>query len=364
MTIDQNKKSLFVEITTTNKCNCNCAYCFEKHNACKQQTVLDYEQKTMMLLLNACRQFDKSKFEWLTISFWGGEPFLNLEFIVEVIQNTCQFEFVRYNFFSNGTLVEKYKNFLSCKFLDKVRDRIHIQLSYDGEPHHSLKRGDNKHLIFEVADMLQANKIHFDFKATLSFDMIKFLPQIWRSYYDLYLRYGNIVTYYPTLDTTYSDMQYFEDWKTAIAEVAKLEFQFIKTNSRFLFGWFSTTHKGNCQLGNSIHIHTDGNMYICHGCAYKCNNDNLRYGSIESCKNLYDMISDKFEFDNVPEQCKRCPATYCSVCHVANIKDNDDPYKVWLSCKVNNKARCEYFKYFGYISKLLQYSLTNAQIHQ
>ena len=83
MTIDQNKKSLFVEITTTNKCNCNCAYCFEKHNACKQQTVLDYEQKTMMLLLNACRQFDKSKFEWLTISFWGGEPFLNLEFIEE-----------------------------------------------------------------------------------------------------------------------------------------------------------------------------------------------------------------------------------------------------------------------------------------
>ena len=359
--MEQAKKSIFVELTTTNDCNCNCSYCFEKCSSRKQYVIDNYQSKVLQLIVNACNDFDKSKYDWFTVSFWGGEPFLNVEFIADIISNTYRFDFVRYNLFSNGTLLDKYKQFLSYSFIDQIRDRIHIQLSYDGEPHHSLKREDNKHLIFEVADMLKANSIMFDFKATLSFDMIKYLPQIWDSYHDLHYKYGSIVTYYPTLDTTKSDLKYFDDWKSSLLQVIKKEYNFIQKHHYALFGWLNDGRKGNCNLGNSLHIHTDGNIYICHGCAYKDNNENLKYGNINSINSLYDVLNTNFDIDDIPQQCTLCPSTYCSVCHVNNINSNEDPHKSWLSCKVNNKVRCKYFKYFGYISKLLQHSLDNIK---
>ena len=360
MNQNQSKKNIFVELTATNDCNCNCSYCFEKCYSKKHITIYNYQNRTIQLIIDACKNFDKNKFEWFTVSFWGGEPFLNLEFIEEVIRNTYKFDFVRYNFFSNGTLVDKYKKFLSNNFIDEIRDRIHIQLSYDGEPHHSLKREDNKHLIFEVADMLKANSIRFDFKATLSFDMIKYLSQIWDSYYDLHSKYGSIVTYYPTLDTTKSDLKYFDDWKNSLLQVIKKEYDFIQKHHYALFGWLNDGRKGNCNLGNSLHIHTDGNIYICHGCAYKDNNENLKYGNINSINSLYDVLNDDFEINDVLKQCKECPATYCSVCHANSIKSDENPREKWFVCKVNNKSRCMFFRYFGYISKLLQYKLDNV----
>ena len=126
MNQNQSKKNIFVELTATNDCNCNCSYCFEKCYSKKHITIYNYQNRTIQLIIDACKNFDKNKFEWFTVSFWGGEPFLNLEFIEEVIRNTYKFDFVRYNFFSNGTLVDKYKKFLSNNFIDEIRDRIHI----------------------------------------------------------------------------------------------------------------------------------------------------------------------------------------------------------------------------------------------
>lgn len=357
----QLKKDIFVELTTTNDCNCNCSYCFEKCYSKKHEVIDNYQTRTLQLIVDACKNFDKDKFEWFTISFWGGEPFLNIEFVENIIRHTYKFSFVRYNFFSNGTLVDKYKQFLACDFINNVHNRIHIQLSYDGEPHHSIKREDNKHLIFEVADLLKINKINFDFKATLSFDMIKYLPQIWDSYHELHDKYDCIITYYPTLDTTTSKQQYFEDWKNALVEMMKKEHAFIKKHHHALFGWLNTGRKANCNLDNSIHIHTDGNIYICHGCAYKEDNDNMKYGNINEISSLYDVLNSDFGISDIPEQCKVCPATYCSVCHISNIRSDENPHEKWISCKVNNKVRCMYFKYFGYMSKLLQYVLDNDQ---
>jgi hypothetical protein len=78
-----------------------------------------------------------------------------------------------------------------------------------------------------VADLFIKYGIKFDFKATLSFDMFKYLPEIWQSYYELYIRYGSFVRYYPTLDTTYTLDDKLEDWKTALFKIIPLELKFI-----------------------------------------------------------------------------------------------------------------------------------------
>ena len=43
-------------------------------------------------------------------------------------------------------------------------------------------RGSNSEMIFRTARMLSENGFRVSFKATLSYDMISHLPEIWKSY--------------------------------------------------------------------------------------------------------------------------------------------------------------------------------------
>ena len=255
------KENIFVELTMTNNCNCHCKYCFEGDHPLEERN-LEEEQRQFNLLIDLCNTFDTNKYNWLTFSFWGGEPFLNTDFMFKIINATYKYDFVRYHIYSNGTLEHKYKELLNQDFINNLKDRLHIQLSYDGEPHHSLKRGNNSDKIFIVAKMLKVTNIKFDFKATLSFDMIKYLPEIWKSYEKLYEEFGNTIRYYPTLDTTLDSLEYYSEWKNALQQIIKYEYLFVKKHNHPLWGWFDETSKRNCMLGNSIFIHNDGNIYI------------------------------------------------------------------------------------------------------
>lgn len=350
-----NRSNIFIDITVTDECNCKCTYCFEHNISTKCKNSIDEESKQIELLVNTCKLFDESKYEWLTVSFWGGEPLLNYDYMVRIIKATYAYKFVRYHIYSNGTLVDNYKQFLSIPEVISIVDRLHIQLSYDGEPHHTIKRGKNSHQIFTVADLLVKHNIPFDFKATLSFDMFKYLPEIWQSYQDLYEKYGDFVSYSPTLDTSYTLDDQLEEWKTALHKIIPLELQFIQKYKRPLWVHFAETEKRNCQLNNNIHVHNDGNIYICHGCAYKSDNKLLLLGYTSNINSYFDVLTEKYQCNILPEQCRVCGATYCSICHIIHLKPDQNPYTHWLDCRVNNINRCKYFKMFGFISKLLRY---------
>jgi radical SAM protein with 4Fe4S-binding SPASM domain len=115
------------------------------------------------------------------------------------------------------------------------------------------------------------------------------------------------------------------------------------------------TRKFNCQLNNSIHVHNNGNIYICHGCAYKDNNLNLCIGNTSNISSFFDVLTSTYHYNSLPQECINCNATYCSICHITHLEPTQDPYKHWLDCRVNNINRCKYFKIFGFISKLLRY---------
>lgn len=351
---NNNKENIFVELTMTNNCNCNCQYCFEGNHPIEQRNI-DEEQRQLDLLVDLCNSYDTNKYGWLTISFWGGEPFLNTEFMFKIIEATYKYEFVRYHIYSNGTLIHKYKELLCKDFIPDIKGRLHIQLSYDGEPHHTIKRANNSDKIFTVAKMLKQANVKFDFKATLSFDMICHLPEIWKSYEKLYEEFGNIVRYHPTLDTTFDSLEYYDQWKNALKQIIKYEYSFVKKHKQPLWSWFSENSKRNCMLGNSIFIHNDGNIYICHGCAYKNENQNLKIGNTHDIGSLNNVISNQYHFDKLPDECINCCATSCSVCHIINITPYEDPHQEWLECRIRKVNRCQYFKYFGVISHILKY---------
>lgn len=349
-------RSIFIEITLTNNCNCKCSYCFEgNHNSCQRN--LDIENRQLTLLVDACKQFNISKHDKLTISFWGGEPFLNTDFMFKIFEQTYKYDFVQYHCYSNGTLTEKYKQLFALPYFDQLKNKLHIQLSYDGEPHHTIKRGNNREQIFQTAKLLQENNIFFSFKATLAYDLIDKLPEIWDSYYDLTLMFGHDISYFPTLDTSTSpSLESYEDWKKAIVQIAKKEYRYIQEYGHPLWRWFADGRKMNCGLGNSIHMHNDGNIYVCHGCPYLKDPSRFITGNINNIKSLYEVISEKFNM-NLDEKCVKCDATHCSACHVTQLKDTDNIYEKWSSCRSNDENKCKYYRWFGYISKLLKLSI-------
>lgn len=349
-----NKPHIFVEVTLTNNCNCNCAYCFEGSHTCNPRN-LDIENRQLQLIIDACKNFDKDKYSSFILSFWGGEPFLNADFMDKIIENTCDYDFVKYHCYTNGTLIDRFKTLVSKDYFQKNKHKFHFQLSYDGEPHHTLKRGNTGKQVIETAQYLYDNDIQFSFKATLSYDLIDKLPEIWDSYKELANRFDNKVTYFPTLDTATSPKpEIFEIWKKVVVEVAKKELQYIKKNHKPLWQWFSDGRKMNCGLANSIHMHNDGNIYICHGCPYLSNSKKFITNNINDINSLYEVISEKFNME-LDEKCIKCGATHCSACHVTQLKDDEDIYKNWSSCRSNNKNKCKYYQWFGYISKLLNY---------
>lgn len=346
-----------IEITVTNSCNCNCKYCFEpNHNNTSNR---EEELRQLELLLKYCNEFDITKHDSLNITFWGGEPMLNTQFLYDIIETTYKYPFVRYMMYTNGTMVDRFIEFINKDFIDSILDRFTIQLSYDGEPHHTLMRHDNRNFIFKTTDLLIDRGFKsLSFKATLSFNHLNLLPQVWESYKELHEKY-DFVQYSPTLDqsnSSNSDVN-FEIWKKVVLDVAKKEMKFIEQHGYPLWSWFTNPGKLVCSMNNGIHIHNDGNLYICHGCPY-CNNSKMFIiGNTKDIKSLEDVLNNGFNISLRHKKCVKCSAVACQVCHVSELdKDIEkvtDYKENWTRIVVNNEDRCRFFKYFGLIYNAL-----------
>lgn len=364
--MDNKDNDIYIELTATDSCNCSCSYCFEGCNHKGAVSNPEIEKQQIKFLEDYCKTFDTSKHKHLSIAFWGGEPFMNLPHMAAVIDATCKYDFVRYFCYSNGTLVDKYDEFLNMPFIQSIKDRLHVQLSYDGEPHNTIKRGYSNENILKVADKLKEAGIMFVFKATLSYDMVPHLVEIWKSYEELFYRYPEAnVRYIPTIDTSFDAARedLLDVWKEKVIEVAKLEYKFAKKNGFPLWEWFNDGMKMTCKIKNTCLIHTDGNLYVCHGVPYLDNakkKSKLTLGNIYTSK-LDEVLSKTRDSNVVPVSCLKCNATYCSVCHVVNLHEDDDLIEGWAIRRPADSIRCKYFKEFGYISRLLKYAFLTAK---
>lgn len=354
------RTNIGVEFTVTNKCNCRCDYCFE----CSHEDISSKEEEARQveLLLNYCRNFDRLKHRYLNVIFWGGEPMLNTDFLYKLINVSKDYDFVTYLMYSNGTTYEKYKDFVNQDFFKEIFNRFAIQLSYDGEPHNSIKRKTNGELIFKTADLLISRGIDVSFKATLSLDMLDKLPEIWDSYEKLHSRYG-FVYYSPTIDQTDSSTisSSFESWKKVLPKIAGKEIGFIKKNGRPLWSWFGSPGKLACDPNDTVHIHCDGNLYVCHGCQYQKNPEVFAIGKTSDDFDFDKMLNSGFKTNMRLLKCVKCPAVVCSVCHVKEISEMENPenYKeLWARSMVNNPDRCRFFQYFGIVYQAFRTAIT------
>lgn len=365
----ENRGNLTIELTTTALCDLNCTYCFEgvKSNPKKLQD-LELLAKRLKEILNS--EWFKTNYSSLQISFWGGEPTLNHNYITKIINEFKDYKEVRFQMYSNGYNIENMK-----KVVDNVDcSKFNIQISYDGRiinDHYRLTRSgkSSADLVLKTFKYLADKGIDTHLKSTIPGSALKYINETWDNFLELkeeYKDYKNVkINFAPTLD--YSMLPSDDDkakevqlFREQILKVAKKEIQFYKENGYFLMSWFGKGNdKSNCSAGlNMISIDVDGKSYVCHGALYIKNKEDLSSSSIfeDDFINKIKDFNDSFEgsIKNVPEACKKCVATTCIVCPVNTfqLSKKESVKDKWEDRAVN--GLCEFYQAFGEIDRSIQ----------
>lgn len=120
--------SRYVTLTITEACNLDCVYCYENH---KSKNKMALETAKEIIRNEALSTNGDSLIEF---DFFGGEPFLNFEFIKQIdnyIKNELDVP-IYYRLFAttNGTLIHgEIQEWLKAR-----KEYFYVGLSYDGTP--------------------------------------------------------------------------------------------------------------------------------------------------------------------------------------------------------------------------------------
>jgi len=341
------KSEFHIDVNVTSKCNLACTYCSEGESCGLSST---FEQPTTLTpddLMRKIRELDQSKYQAINIYFWGGEAFTNWPFCKSVMEKAVDDRIVNFMFYTNGTYLKKYKKVLaqtSEKLGNRLNNgmpRLHIQVSFDGEPINTMerhtKKGESKEMSDHVYNSyldLRKDGFSIGLKQTISARNFKYLFDTWKWHYDRGEFYG------PTPDTHGDDTktedpvsqeEYRKHLKDLSMGMLKISKYCLDNNidPKKTFRWFAQD-RANCSAGmNYLSVDLDGKLYPCHGCMYRQRDDH-KVGTIEeNLQEVTDASLTKFRghltdfMTNGILNCNNCDVGFCMKCPAGSFDSAD-----------------------------------------
>jgi uncharacterized protein len=368
MSEESKKKSnnrFSIELTTTQACNFKCEYCFENDCTVPDDNLvtknIDFIINSLNNLFNDrwyCGTFDKTD-----LTFWGGEPTLNMKFINKIVDEFESNKNVGFYIYTNGSMMNELLPTLIRLKDDKVGNipKFRLQISYDGNPIHDLRRKtkgnkETSEQTINAMEMLHNEGIEFSLKSTIPHKDFIHLPEVWNDLCSLNLKYN--VNYGVTTDYHNIEIKkYWSELESSLVEIATLEYKFYKKNKKFLSNIFSTEKKF-CSAGrNMLAMDIDGNLYPCHGACYSDLSHNLLSGNIFNDR-LEDVIKSKYElfydFKKKVDKCENCVSMTCLRCNVKKYEDSSKESFLdkWHDYTCQDEL-CLYYKLSGRIGRAL-----------
>jgi radical SAM protein with 4Fe4S-binding SPASM domain len=355
------EKGVFgLEITTTQACNFRCTYCFERNHEPEEQ-LLDAKIviKRIKQLLDT--EWFNEQYSGIKLILWGGEPTMNMPLCKSLMEAFRQNERICFFVYTNGSIIDNFmptlRRLKNQKFVKKGLSKVTIQVSYDGNPIHDMRRidsnGQGTSLIARNAIAeLQKYGIDYGLKATITWKDYHILPDAWEDINGLHKIIGKKVKYALTVD--YYNVQfraYKEDIEEALIKVAQKEIKFYQEFKYFLSNIFRS-NKAFCATGKSMAVvDTNGDVFYCHGSIYSKCSEEFKYTNIFS-KNFINSIekANKFFYINhiEPEECKQCIAISCLRCNVKKYEESKgETFKDRWYDYPAQKDLCEYYKMVG-----------------
>jgi radical SAM protein with 4Fe4S-binding SPASM domain len=319
-----------LDINVTSTCNLGCKYCSEGHNP-EMPDLAKIENsktdvKTQDIIKFIAKVLEKKPDEIIDISFWGGEPMMNMNYCLDLMAFYAKKKNVKFFFYTNGTYINKFRDQL--KAINKMlgqnhlgQNRLSIQISYDGKPINDIERltkknGSTSDLVKEAFAVLGEIGVQRSIKSTIT---PRTFHLIYESFLDVISIPGNS-NYFPTPDT-YSDYvkedveQYMEDLKLGLAKIARHIYEHkLPVNS---FGWFQNS-RALCSAGiNYFSINLDGAISPCHGTMYEDHLDH-EIGNIydENIIAVVDQATEKYKglIGHMNDDCQGCKSLFCMKC--------------------------------------------------
>lgn len=349
------KRDMFaMDITTTEKCNFQCDYCFEGGKKLHDRQYSLEDMKNTIYRILEHPSFIR-EFKSFTINFWGGEPTLKVDDILYYIDEFAQHPLVYFFFYTNGTLQENIDRIVErFKEYDSL-DKLSIQISWDGDPIHDIHRisgtkAYNSDYVKSQIKRYMDMGVRVDVKSTIVAKDFSKMPEVWKSFERLNETLPERVVYAPTIDQTYYDNEYLDDFRTAIATISAYEYDYVRKYGETLMTWYgqdlttcSYRHKMCC-------VDVFGNVYPCHGFLYESDEVKKRecQGNIFDNEWIDTFFNERHKYIPIkPELCEDCTATTCVSCCVKNgLQSNKETsYEKWYDR--TSTGRCDYYKIFG-----------------
>lgn len=357
-----NKGRYTFEITATQACNFKCDYCFEnKNNEIKENLISKNIEIVISKIDNVINnKWFKEKIKTTDITFWGGEPSLNIDLIERVVEYFVYNKNVTFYIYTNGSRIKELLPILKkCRSVSK--DKFRVQVSYDGKELQDLRRklgfkSDKKssEIVLEGIELLHLNKIDFGLKSTITYKDFYLLNKTWDEFEELFYKYNIKLP----LTVDYHNLEFYkyrEDVEKTLLKIAKKEINFFRKNGIYLSNIFNSRRRF-CDCGKGITtIDVDGKLYYCHGCLYS--NKIHEFGNIfkdDLLRKIKGNYNYFFETVNPKPECTKCIALTCLKCNVKKYEESkkENFLERWHDYTSQNEL-CEYYKLCGRIGRAI-----------
>jgi len=359
-----------IDINLTMRCSFNCKYCFEKSYLNKKNTS-DIDDKWIDTYISFFKYFletnyFKQNFSAICLNMWGGEPTVRTDLIKKFFNALGNDNRVYIWIFSNGAKFSKELKNLILKYKDLAignREKLWIQISYDGVPVHNKWRVDVKgkptiNKTLKTIKWLSDNNARFGLKAVINPEDFKHLSEVFKDYCNVLSKYRINSAYAPTIEYVHELWKtklmnkYTDELKTSLKQI--ILFLLEHPEYEKYFRWF-TNSKALCSAGVNLMTLSEGKAYTCHGILYHTDTkDNVFFDfSKHNFDEVVERINKKRELHKhkqfiEPEECKNCEASICYKCNavkfqVSKKKDYMDKWTDYL----NQPELCKFYKTIG-----------------
>ncbi len=341
------RTALSLELNVSENCNMDCLYCYlQSGKKTESNNILNEEIADKIINKYIENNVD---FNYLNISFWGGEPLLNFKIIKHIINEIHKYKHkfldIHYLIVTNGTLI----NYAIAKFCKK--EKIELQITIDGnkECHNKQRRLKDGRGSFDIIlnniALLKKKHIHYSVKSTLT----KKSPSIYMIV-DEFKNKGLNNAYFGVITPiTNYDYKYLSPIEANI--IAKDLFKtFLQTKNEFSFGniekainyFFSNVPKLSCGVcENKVAIKYDGSIYPCHRMV---DSPELCIGKIQYNGMVYGKKYANILKDN--ENCKVCEYKhFCGGSCAFEVSQKQDTNYIQVDmCTFNKSILSQTFK--------------------
>lgn len=352
------KRSCGIDLNITKECNFRCSYCYEGGSCFALDDISERLDDVFCLIDSLLLQdWFLLKFNSIKMGIWGGEPTLRPDILKRIVDKYRDNSMVEYLIYTNGQGVNVIKDVFGC-----IKDRVHVQVSYDGGEIHKVNRpdkhgNDTSEMCRGAVLELHGDGYNVSIKSTI--DPTKDLSLMvgaWDDIKTLYDEVGDNISYAITPDNIRDGDFDVELWKSVIKDIAKREIKFYGENGRHLLRWFGGEKVKCVYFEGGFFVDTNGDLMHCHGCGYFDNKTDFVFGHV-SDDGVMDAIRSNMGRFKTPGNatCEKCVSTMCLSCNSAKYINSrkTDFFDKWydFTCQ---KKHCELFREFGKIDRAVK----------